>query len=272
MSFRTALTLVLGSAALAAQADVGITLDASNYSQNFDSLTTSTTTQTFANDSTLQGWSLFTAAGAPISGYAADTGGSNAGSFRSFGASAASDRAFGGVTSGGTYFGSPASGAVAGYIALALNNQTGITMGSLVLSYTGEQWRNGGNTNAQSITVQYGFGSTFAAVSTWTAAGTGFDFVTPVTGSTAAALDGNAAANRVTGLGGVLENLNWANGDTMWLRWQYTNNIGNDHGLAIDDLSLGVLPLPVPEPAGAALLLAGLGALSLLARRRSLRG
>ena len=271
MFARTALALALGTAALAAQADIGITLASSNYSQNFDSLTTSTAAQTFANDSTLQGWSLFTAAGSPVPSFAADTGGSNAGAFRSFGSTSSSDRALGGVTSGGAYFGSPASGNVAGYIALALNNQTGFTMGGLVLSYTGEQWRNGGNTSAQSIVLQYGFGATFSAVSAWSAAGSSFDFVTPTTGATAAALDGNAAANRVTGIGGALENLNWANGDTLWLRWQYTNNQGNDHGLAIDDLNLAVLPLPVPEPASGALLLAGLGAVGLLARRRSVR-
>ncbi len=69
----------------------------------------------------------------------------------------------------------------------------------------------------------------------------------------------------------MLENLDWANGDTLWLRWQYTNNVGNDHGLAIDDLSLGVLPLPVPEPAGAPLLLAGLAALGMMVRRRAQR-
>ncbi len=271
MPFRPALALVLGTASLAAQAGVSITLDASNYSQNFDTLTPSTSTQTFANDSTLQGWSLFNGTGAPISSYAADTGGSNAGSFRSFGASAGADRALGGVTSGGTYFGSPASGAVAGYIALALDNNTGFTMGSVILQYTGEQWRNGGNTSAQSIVMQYGFGASFAAVTNWTAAGSSFNFTSPTTGSTAAALDGNAAANRVSGLGGVLENLDWANGDTLWLRWQYTNNVGNDHGLAIDDLSLGVLPLPVPEPAGAPLLLAGLAALGMMVRRRAQR-
>ena len=275
MLSRTAFALVpalaLGTVAFAAQADIGITLASSNYSQNFDSLTTSTSSQTFANDSTLAGWSLFTAAGNAVPSFAADTGSSNAGAFRSFGSTSSTDRALGGVTSGGAYFGSPTNGAVAGYIALALNNQTGFTMGSVVLSYTGEQWRNGGNTSAQSIVLQYGFGATFSAVSSWSAAGSSFDFVTPTTGATAAALDGNAAANRVTGIGGALENLNWANGDTLWLRWQYTNNQGNDHGLAIDDLSLGVLPLPVPEPASGALLLAGIGAVGLLARRRSVR-
>jgi len=270
MQIRSALALVLGAASLAAQADVTLASSSATYSQNFDSLTTSTSTQTFANDSTLVGWSLFTAAGNAISAYAADTGSSNAGSFRSYGASGNADRAFGGSTSGGAYFGSPSSGSVAGYIALSLSNQSGGALDSLSLSYSGEQWRNGGNADAQSIVLQYGFGASFGAVSSWTAAGSGFDFVSPVTGATAAAVDGNSAG-RVSGLGGTLDGLNWANGDTLWLRWQYKNNMGNDHGLAIDDLSLSVAAAPVPEPASGALLLAGLGAVGLLARRRSVR-
>ena len=273
MQMRTAFALILGTAAsVAAQADVSIVSSSSTYSQNFDTLTTSTTAQTFANDSTLAGWSLFLANGSAPPSYAADTGSSTAGSFRSFGATGSSDRALGALASGGAYYGTPAvaTGAPAGYIALALNNASGAALSSLILNYFGEQWRNGGNTTAQGLVLQYGLGATFGAVSSWTAAGTGFDFVSPVTGASAAAVDGNVAG-LVTGLGGTISGLSWANGDTLWLRWQVLNNQGNDHGLAIDNLNLSVAAAPVPEPASGALLLAGLGAVGLLARRRSVR-
>jgi hypothetical protein len=274
MKYRQAIVFASSAIVFAAHAQVSISSSSQTYSQNFDSLTTATGTGTSApawtNNSTLAGWSLFNAAGGDITSYLSGTGSSSSGSFYSFGASGAMDRALGAVASGGAYFGSPASGAVAGYVALALSNNSGAALDSLTLSYAGEEWRNGGNTNAQSIVLQYGFGSSFASVTTWNTAGSAFDFTSPVTGSTAAAVDGNAAG-LVTGLGGTLSGLNWANGDTLWIRWQYLNNSGNDHGLAIDNLSVSVAAAtPVPEPSQYALLLAGLGAIGLVTRRRSI--
>ena len=61
----------------------------------------------------------------------------------------------------------------------------------------------------------------------------------------------------------------WAAGDTLWLRWVERNDIGNDHGLAIDDLSFSVTA--VPEPGTLALMLAGLAAVAFVARRRACR-
>ena len=181
----SALVLALSTAGLAHAAPVVINAGSTtSYSQSFDTLTTSTTASTWGNDSTLAGWNLFTAAGAPITTYVAGTGSSSTGSFYSFGASTASDRALGSAASGGAYFGSPASGATAGYIALALTNAGTSAISSFTLSYDGEQWRNGGNATAQSLTVQYGFGSSFAAVTSLTAAGSAFNFTSPVATAT----------------------------------------------------------------------------------------
>jgi hypothetical protein len=55
---------------------------------------------------------------------------------------------------------------------------------------------------AQTVLFEYGFGSTFQTVASWNASGGLFDWNSPVATATASALDGNAAANRVTGLGG----------------------------------------------------------------------
>jgi len=269
VKYRDAIVFSAGSIVFAAaNAQVSIS-PSQGYTQNFDGLTTQTTAQTWTNDSTLAGWSLFNPSGNAFPTYLADNGGSNGGSFKSFGTTGSSDRAFGAVTSGGAYYGSITSGPV-GYIALALNNNSGGALDSLTLSYAGEQWRNGGNATvpSQSIVLQYGFGATYAAVGTWLTPGGSFDFTSPVTTSTSGAVDGNVAG-RVGGLGGTLSGLTWNNGDTLWMRWTYVNNTGNDHGLAIDDLSVSVTAATaVPEPSQYALMLAGLGAIGLVARRR----
>ena len=249
-------------------APVVITAGGQTYSQDFDILTTSTTSQAWSNGATLSGWHLFTAGGAAITTYIGNSGGSNAGSFYSYGATGVSERALGGLGSGAAYFGSPTSGNLAGYMALEIKNTAGSALDGFTLAFNGEQWRNGGNTSAQNMMFEYGFGSTFAGVSTWLAPGGLFDWTSPLASGTGAAVNGNAAG-RVSGRGGSLS-LSWANDATLWLRWTERNDVGNDHGLAIDDLQFtaGAAPTPVPVPPALGLLLAGAAALQRLARRQ----
>ncbi len=260
---RTLFAAAALAAALPAHADISIATPATVYTQNFDSLTTATTAQPWTNDSTLPGWSLLISTLAAPTTYAGDNGGSNAGTFRSYGAQGAAERALGSLASSGTYFGSPGTGAIAGWIYAAFRNDTGLTLDSFTLSYAGEQWRNGGNTNAQPLLFAYGLGSSYATASFF-APGGSFDFVSPVTGATAAAVDGNVAG-RVNGLGGTIGGLSWAPGDVLYLRWLDFNDSGNDHGLAIDDLTLSVTA--VPEPGSWAMLAAGLAFAGFVARR-----
>lgn len=242
--------LVATLATLSAQAGVSLTSAATTYTQNFDSLPASGSV-TFVNDATLQGWSLFRSAGTALT-VTAGTGSSNTGGFYSFGSDA--DRALGSLASGST-------GAMS--YALALTNDTGLALTGFTLSYDGEQWRNGGNTAVQSLTVQYGFGSSYGSVS-WLTAGAGFDFNSVVNTATAGAVDGNGVG-RVAGLGGTVAT-DWAVGDTLWIRWTDIDNAGADHGLAIDNVSLSVSA--VPEPSTYAMLLAGVAAVGFMARRR----
>ncbi len=210
------------------------------YTQDFDTLAASGAGLAWANNSTLPGWFLFNKSLASITSYVAGNGASNTGSFYSLGLSA--DRALGGVASGGAYFGSPAQGAAAGWIALAVRNDTGGSVDGITLRFNGEQWRNGGNTERQPMVLEYGMGATFADVPEWLPAGANFNWQSPVATGTAAAVDGNAAG-RVNNVGGDLRGLGWAPGATLWLRWVELNDVGNDHGLAIDDVSI-TLALP----------------------------
>lgn len=251
--------------AVSAQAAVSLGSPAATYSQSFDTLASSGTNPAWANNSTLPGWSLFNALGAAVPTYIVNNGSSTTGGFVSYGATGATERALGGLGSGGTYFGSPAAGAVAGYIALALSNDTGVELASFTLGFDGEQWRNGGNATPHTLVLEYGFGATFASVTGWAAPGAGFNFTSPIATTTAAAVDGNTAG-LVGGLGGTVATA-WAPGQTLWLRWTETNELGSDHGLAIDNLSVSVTA--VPEPGTTGMLLAGLAAVALLARRRA---
>ncbi|MBX3435490.1 MAG: hypothetical protein KF847_19410 [Pirellulales bacterium] len=222
-----------------AEATLSYSTVLSTYSQDFNSLA-STGTPTWTNNSTLSGWYLFNSAGATPPTYATGTGSGTAGSFYSFGTSG-NDRALGGLGSGGTYFGSPATGAVAGYIAVGLTNDTSATLFSFTVGFDGEQWRNGGNATAQPMVLQYGIGSTFAGVTTWTTPGGTFDWTSPVATATAAAVDGNAAG-LVANRGGTINDIKWKVGETLWIRWIELNDAGNDHGLAIDNFSFSAVP------------------------------
>ncbi|NCT83758.1 MAG: PEP-CTERM sorting domain-containing protein [Comamonadaceae bacterium] len=240
-------------AALSAQAAVSVTGPTFTYTQSFDSLAASGTANPWVNDSTLQGWSLFNGTAA-LTSYRASTGTDTTGAAYSFGLAA--DRALGSIASGS--LASPT-------LALALTNNTGFALDSFTLRFDGEQWRNGGNTAVQQLTVQYGFGSSFTGVTTWINAGAAFDVKSLVNTATAAAVNGNVAGLSAN-LGGTIST-NWAAGDTLWIRWNDVNDAGNDHGLAIDNVSLSVTAA-VPEPGSYAMLLAGLGAVGFIARRR----
>lgn len=262
MMTKTLLTTAALLVLLPAHADIGVTSPAFSYTETFDSLSTSTTASPWVNDGTLPGWSLINGAGAAVPTVLGGSGSTNTGSFYSFGAAGSSERALGSTASGGSYFGSPASGALAGWIALSLTNASGTTLDAFTVAYDGEQWRNGGNTNTQALVLEYGFGASFGAVAGWTGIST---FTSPVTGASATALDGNAAG-LVAGLGATVA-APWAAGDTLWLRWADLNDVGNDHGLGIDNVSVSVSV--VPEPQAWALMLAGLASLGFIARRRA---
>ena len=263
LSILSAAVLALSMSA-SAQAVISVNTSVFNYSQSFDSLATTGTANAWANDSSLPGWSLFNKTPAAIPAYAAGDGSVNTGSFYSFGTGTNTDRALGGTGSGGTYFGSPASGTVAGWIAVAFQNNTGMALDKFTLGFDGEQWRNGGNASAQTMTLEYGFGGTFAAVASWTKPAGNFDWISPVATTTAAAVNGNVAG-LVASRGGDI-NATWTDSSTLWVRWVENNDTGNDHGLAIDNFSLSVTA--VPEPETYALMLAGLGLVGFMARRR----
>ena len=187
--------------------------------------------------------------------YTPGTGSSNTGALYSFGVAGTNpitERALGSVGSGGT-------GIV--YWGVKLTNNTGGTITSLDISYVAEQWRNGGATSpnlsvAQTLDFQYQVAN--AGVITGVNAPTTnwldydpLDFTSPTFGTTAAvALDGNAPANRAAKSSTL--NVTIASGQEAWLRWRDIDHPGNDHGFAVDDLSVTAngLPVTTTNPSG----------------------
>ncbi|HEU4712404.1 MAG TPA: Ig-like domain-containing protein [Pyrinomonadaceae bacterium] len=201
--------------------------------ENFNTLATAGTTNTWSDNSTIGGvYAQFAAVPTNPTVYIADAGTSNTGGIHSYGTGTSTERALGSV-------GSNATGDI--FFGFKLTNNTGATITSLDISYTGEQWRNGGNTAAQQLDFQYAIAAagTITDINSPTTGWTDFDtldFVSPITGATAAALDGNAAANRTAKAGTIA--LSVPAGQEVWLRWKDTNDAGNDHGLAVDDFSV----------------------------------
>ena len=214
--------------------DGSVPLTASPYTQNFDTLASSGSPAAWANDSTLPGWYLATDLTPTVTTYLVGTGSGTAGGFYSYGAAGATDRALGGLGSN-TYYGG--SGVGKGYIGVVLQNQTGANINALSVAYTGEQWRNGGNTSVQSLTFSYALSATVPALTTPGTAFPALDFASPIHTATAGALDGNAAPNRAT-LSATITGINFPDQSYILLRWTDLNDSGSDHGLAIDDLSV----------------------------------
>ena len=78
--------------------------------------------------------------------------------------------------------------------------------------------------------------------------GSAFDFNSPVDSGPPNDLNGNAVANRVTGIGGTYTpRLPIAIGQVFYLRWVDADHSSSDHGLAVDDLQISfTLVSPAP--------------------------
>lgn len=169
----------------------------------------------------------------------------------SFGSASSTDRALGLL---------PTSNQI-GHFGVLIVIDSAATIDEIVVSFTGEQWRRGNVAVANSLDFAYGLG---ISINDSLSAFPALSLISPVmSGPTEVALDGNIETNQ-TMVSANLTDLNWGVGQTLVMRWSIADLSGQDNGLAIDNFSI----TPVPEPETYALMLAGLGLIGYVARRR----
>ena len=189
LPFLMSMTLVASLMAVSAPparaaGTVSLTALGSAYTQDFNTLASTGT----ANTAVPTGWEFSESGTNANTTYRAGTGSDNTGDTYSFGAASNTERAFGGLR----------SGSLVPLIGAQFTNNTGGTITSLAIAYTGEQWRLGQNTTgraADRLDFQLSSNATSITTGTWTDYDS-LDFSSPVVTGTVGALDGNAAANR----------------------------------------------------------------------------
>jgi hypothetical protein len=235
MKFLTLIVIMLSALLLNVQRGWGQVLISStgSYSQNFNTLITSGSTN-WADNSTIANW-YAKRSGTAIT-FAADAGATNTGNLYSYGTGISSDRALGSLGSGNAAAGDFAYGVL-------LKNTSGNAISDIKVTYTLEQWRNGGNNTINAITFWYKKSSSAITAlnpnsnGTWTQV-TDLTLNSPIVSSTAVSLDGNAAANKVTATSISIPSLSLSNNEFIMLKWDDPDQTGSDQGLGIDDVTI----------------------------------
>ena len=253
------------------------------YAENFDGLLNSGSLALTgvgaigaqASIPSLAGWQDARVAGTATTAFTivADTGTATTGRVYSYGSASATDRALGSLASGTT-----AAGVGASFL-----NSSADTFRSITLSFDREIWTVQGTTTTSTwkdtLSFAYGFssgsigGSSFLTNSSMTAF-SALDAFSPASNEIISvvdavnpvrARDGNSATYQQN-VTATIPDLNWAPGETLFIRWNDTDTGGFDAGIGIDNLTLVAV---IPEPSCGALLGLGIAALSFLRRKNA---
>ena len=235
------------------------TFASNSYTQNFNSLGTTTISNVIPSTSNVQaalgaavntnlnGWyaAKISGSSSTVVNIVANDGSSSSGATYNYGstnAPADADRSLGAL----------ATGSFTGAFGALVVNNTTETINSIILNLTGKFWRS--STSIQNF-LSFGYGkidgTTFNNNNFLSVAGAGAlpsaNVVGPLPVPSNGALDGNDPTNQVL-ITNVAIPVQLLPGETMFFRWQDFDNSGSDAGLAIDNLSLTAstnLSLPV---------------------------
>ena len=241
-----------------------------SYSQNFDSLASSSS---WANDSTLLGWYMqatsasFGSSGVPTSLNVAAIGGESTAAAYNIGTNGvnpSTDRALGWVVSSATGI---------AYTGLQLQNTSGSDFtGDVTISYTIEQYS---AKNAASESITSGYKLLVSSGNQVASSGfTTLDTITnPNLSNSGSAIDGNASGNYVTVTDVIDLSLTpWDNNEYLWFRIADPRETsGNNELLAIDDVSVSITGVPEPSTLSLAVI-GGLLSLCVFRQRKSFHG
>ena len=205
--------------------------------ENFNTLPNSGAAAPWSQSSTISGWYAYeTDPHVKAIDIMADSGAQNSGRLYSYGRAGSSERALGSLGSGST------DSIVYGW---RLKNNTGVTVTAVDISYTGEQWRRAANTNVNKLIFYYKVASSISSIDSTTIKNltsngytnySALNFDGPITGSTASILNGNDPANSKAISQSITVNI--PAGQEIMILWFDDDDAGNDHGLAIDDVSV----------------------------------
>lgn len=276
MKFIWTYAATLAVATVATSAYSAVLIDGvTPYTQNFDSMGAATNNSSTAITLPAEWAASVTGGSFNTDGSAGALTPTNSSKLLNLGSSGNGERALG--------IGFRGVGSYTGRIGVAITNNASAAFESLSVSFTGEQWRTGGNRNFNpdmvdpaTLQFEYSTNATSLTDGTWVAV-TALDFSSLVNQTADASLNGNLAANREAVSHTFA--LSLVPGATVWIRWTsqtnqvtgvhdssaaYTAATNQAHFIGIDDLSLTATL--VPEPAS--LVLASLGGLLMLPRRR----
>lgn len=216
-----------------AQAQLCVQLNGGTYTQNFNTMAVSGSSN---NSSTIPIGFAFSESGTGNNvTYAAGDGSSSTPNTYSFGTGTNAERALGEVT-----------GALQSTIGACFVNNTGSAISTFVVGYTGEQWRLG-DAAAPVDKLDFQFSTNATAINSGTYTDVDeLDFSSPNNAAASVGpLNGNSAANRtvfdpfaITPTSAIGANA------TFFIRWLPLNAAGNNDGLAIDDFLFGYFAPP----------------------------
>lgn len=216
---------------LSLRAQVSLSKINTPYTQNFDSMA-----RTGASTVMPKGWA-YIKSNMSDPQYMTGKGDSSKADIYSYGATgfASRNRALGSISDGSNQMAFGAS----------FKNNTGYTIGYLVISFTTEQWRLGATGRGADSTV-FDYSTTADSLSFSDAGWTridGLDLISPVTSGTVGPLNGTTKLNQST-VSFKIDNLKIPAGATFRIRWKDIAVAGNNDGLAIDNFSItpGLLP------------------------------
>jgi VCBS repeat-containing protein len=195
------------------------------YTQDFNKIGT-----TIGNNNSLPtGWQFLEAGTGATASYTVNNGSTATGNTYNYGTTSNTDRALGTLRLN--------TGDFSSTIGVAFTNNTGSVIESLVVQYTGEQWRVGANTTDY-LDFQYSVDANSLNTGTWSDFNS-LDFKSPTSNTSSTSRNGDLPQFRTT-LTQTITGLNIQPNATFYFRW-LDNNLSDplaEHGLAVDDFSL----------------------------------